>query len=173
MNKYDWGFVILAILIWITFFIAVAAYDMCLETEPEPNIPEIIRQEIQTEIAPLKEADRELKEEMKKWLEEWGVTEKEASFYAPLDPSAVENMCFSGNPNITASGAQVEIGTTIAAGAGIPFGTEMYIQNFGWRIVEDRGSMIGEGQVDIAVEDRKTALKLGRQRLTVVSRRGS
>ena len=37
-------------------------------------------------------------------LERIEVKEVNLSFYAPLDPNAVEGMCYSGNPEITASG---------------------------------------------------------------------
>ena len=69
--------------------------------------------------------------------------------YAPLDPDAIEGMCYSGDPNVTASGAKSDPNRTIAAGPGIPFGTQIYIPGIGNRIVEDRGSAITDNHIDI------------------------
>ncbi len=111
--------------------------------------------------------------EMEEWIEGWEVEDWEASFYAPLDPAAVEGMCYSGDPTVTKSGATVEIGRTVAAGPDIPIGTLLYIEGFGWREVQDRGSAVnynddGLRQVDIAVATRQEALALGRQEVIVV-----
>jgi 3D (Asp-Asp-Asp) domain-containing protein len=92
----------------------------------------------------------------------------ELTGYAPLDPRAVEGMCFSGNPNITASGARVEIGTTVAAGRGIPFGTRVFVVGHGWRTVQDRGGMITNSHIDIAVATREEARAIGRRNATVI-----
>jgi len=107
-------------------------------------------------------------EELEKRLEElqeilqWPATEKEITFYAPLDPSAVEGMCYSGDPTVTASGAESKPGVTIAAGPGIPYGTEIYIPGIGYRVVEDRGSAISNNHIDVMVWDRAEALDRGR-----------
>ncbi len=126
----------------------------------------------------LREENRELYRrvlELEEWIEGWNVETWEASFYAPLDPAAVEGMCYSGDPTVTKSGATVEIGRTVAAGPGVPFGTLLWIDGFGWREVQDRGSMVnysdaGLPQVDIAVESRADALKFGRQEVRVMYR---
>ena len=47
-------------------------------------------------------------------LNKWSVYE--ATAYAPLDPKAKEGMCYEGDPRITASGAPVVPGVTVAAG---------------------------------------------------------
>jgi 3D (Asp-Asp-Asp) domain-containing protein len=91
-----------------------------------------------------------------------------ATAYAPLDPDAVEGVCYAGDPNVTASGREIRPGITVAAGPSIPFGTWIWIEGFGWRCVEDRGSAIKDGHVDIAMISRQNALDFGRQEVLVI-----
>ena len=117
----------------------------------------------------LSDAKGELRE-IQAWVNTWTIDEAELSFYAPLDPLAKEGVCFSGDRTITASGAPVVIGETIAAGPDIPFGTQVWIEGWGRREVQDRGGRIGEGQIDIAVGTVEEAMKLGRQTVKVAYR---
>lgn len=98
-------------------------------------------------------------------LNKWSVYE--ATAYAPLDPNAKEGMCYEGNPRITASGAPVVPGVTVAAGKELPFGTELYIKGIGKRIVQDRGGAIGRGCIDIAVKTQAEAIRFGRRHVLV------
>ncbi len=98
---------------------------------------------------------------------QWELQTFEVTHYAPLDPAAVEGVCYSGNPGITASGAAVEIGTTAAAAWSLPYGTRLYIPGYGFRVVQDRGGDIVEGRLDIAVASKKEAYQLGRKPLPV------
>lgn len=91
----------------------------------------------------------------------------EVTAYAPLDSNAVEGVCFSGDPSVTASGAPVIIGETAAAGNIFPFGTKLYIEEFGWRTVTDRGGMVSDRQLDVAVATQKEALEWGRRNVRV------
>lgn len=95
-----------------------------------------------------------------------------ATAYAPLDPDAVEGVCYAGDPNVTASGREIRPGITVAAGPSIPFGTWIWIEGFGWRCVEDRGSAIKDGHVDIAMISRQDALDFGRQEVLVIIPKG-
>ncbi len=139
-----------------------------LESLEEEN--RLLKQELEE----LQELNRELQdlhkdiEEIKGILE--GAREREMllTAYAPLDPRAVEGMCYSGDPNITASGAQVVPGVTVAAGREIPFGTRVWIEGFGMRVVQDRGGRIGSDNLDMAVETRAEAFQVGRQRVRVL-----
>jgi len=63
---------------------------------------------------------------------------------------------------ITKSGAEVKEGRTCAA-VGLPFGTKLYIEGVGVRVVEDTGGLV-PGQVDIFMEDVDRALEWGRQK---------
>lgn len=77
-----------------------------------------------------------------------GVAPAKVTEYAPgLGGINCQEPC-----NITASGAPVEPGVTAACGPDYPFGTQVYIPGYGWRTCQDRGGMIENGEVDIAVE---------------------
>ena len=107
-------------------------------------------------------------ERMDEWLEEWEGDVWEATAYAPLDSRAKEGMCYSGDPRITASGAEVIPYVTAAAGPGVEFGTKVYVAGDGARIVQDRGGRIGNGCIDLAMKTREEALAWGRRRVPVV-----
>ena len=58
----------------------------------------------------------------------------------------------SDDYTVTASGMPVEEGATCACGPGIPFGTQVYIEGFGWRVCWDRGSAIMDNEIDVMTE---------------------
>ncbi len=132
------------------------------------NINLLLMEEIQQ----LREENENLQRRMEEWLDEWGVEEVEITAYAPLDPRAVEGMCYSGNPNITTSGAKVVPGETLAAGPDVEFGTRVWVNGSMW-VVQDRGGMVnrndeGLRQLDLAVWTREEAFRIGRQRTVAV-----
>lgn len=90
-----------------------------------------------------------------------------ATGYAPLDPNAVEGMCYSGDPNITASGAKSDPNVTIAAGPELPFGTQVFIPGVGNRTVQDRGAAITKGHIDIMFATQKQAFEFGVQDIAI------
>lgn len=92
----------------------------------------------------------------------------EVTAYAPLDPNAMPGMCYSGDPNVTASGAPPVPYVTAAAGPSVPFGSRVYIEGLGWRTVNDRGGRIGDRQLDVVVESNREARLFGRQMLRVI-----
>lgn len=98
-------------------------------------------------------------------LNKWSVYE--ATAYAPLDMNAKEGMCYEGDSRITASGAPVVPGVTVAAGKELPFGTELYIRGIGKRIVQDRGAAISRGHIDIAAKTQAEAIRFGRRPVLV------
>lgn len=70
---------------------------------------------------------------------------------------------------ITASGAKVKEGHTIAAPPDIPFGTKIYIPYFDTIFtVEDRGGAIKGDRLDVYMKDVSEALEFGRRRLDVI-----
>lgn len=81
--------------------------------------------------------------------------------YAPLAETAVEGMCYSGNPNITASGQRVEIGKTAAAGPDVEFGTKIIVPGKGTYEVQDRGGAIGNKDLDLTTETTSRAFGFG------------
>lgn len=67
-----------------------------------------------------------------------------------------------GGAGITATGTQVTAGRTIAVDPGvIPYGTEVYIEGYGWRVAEDCGGAVNGKHIDIAVETHSQALSMG------------
>lgn len=62
-----------------------------------------------------------------------------------------EHICGTGT-GITASGAPVEADVTVAADPDVfPFGTILYIEDIGVRIVQDKGAGIQGKHLDVAV----------------------
>ena len=115
------------------------------------------REQLQKDIAEIKEILTGARE-----------AEMALTAYAPLDPRAVEGVCYSGDPTITASGERVEPGVTIAAGRNIPFGTRVWIEGHGMGVVQDRGGRIGSNNLDLAVWTRAEAYQIGRQQARVL-----
>ena len=73
--------------------------------------------------------------------------------------------CCGKTNGITASGTVATEGRTVAAD--LPFGTKIYIDGVGERIVEDRGGGIGTGKIDIFMSDHNSALQFGVRKLDV------
>lgn len=91
--------------------------------------------------------------------------EVEVTYYCP---------CTNCTPGygITASGVAPVAGRTLAADTSIfPIGTEVYIENVGWRVVEDTGSAIKGLRVDVYVDDHNEALQLGRHKAFLIVKR--
>ncbi len=61
--------------------------------------------------------------------------------------------CCGKTDGITASGTVATVGRTIAAPKDIPFGTMLYIDGIGERVVEDRGGAIEGNHLDVLCED--------------------
>lgn len=57
--------------------------------------------------------------------------------------------CCGKIDGITASGEKAMVGRTIAAPSNLPFGTKLYIEGIGERIVEDRGGSISGQRLDL------------------------
>ena len=61
--------------------------------------------------------------------------------------------CCGKTDGITASGTYATAGRTVAASSKFNFGTRLYIDGLGKRVVEDRGGAIGGGRLDVVCED--------------------
>jgi len=118
------------------------------------------QRQIYKHLQEIQEKNNRIIDKLEELLKTWEVYEAEITYYAPLDPNAVEGMCYSGDPTVTASGAPVEIGVTAAAND-LPFGTLVFIEGHGPRIIQDRGAL-DPGQIDVAVWAREEALQRGR-----------
>ena len=92
--------------------------------------------------------------------------------YAPLDPNAVEGMCYSGNPAITATGTRTRIGVAASDWNELPVGTIIEIPGYGEAIVEDTGSAMRnykEGiKIDIFHATRTESFIWGEQPLDII-----
>ena len=63
--------------------------------------------------------------------------------------------CCGKTDGVTASGAMATVGRTIAASSEFAFGTRLYIEGIGERVVEDRGGAIGGGRIDVLCHDHE------------------
>lgn len=72
-----------------------------------------------------------------------------------------KHICGMG-AGITATGTKVTAGRTVAVDPKvIPYGTQIYIEGYGWRIAEDCGGAVKNKQIDIAVNMHDEALSMG------------
>jgi 3D (Asp-Asp-Asp) domain-containing protein len=72
-----------------------------------------------------------------------------------------KHICGTG-AGITATGTQVTAGRTIAVDPTvIPYGSQVYIEGYGWRTAEDCGGAVKNKQIDIAVDTHSNALSMG------------
>lgn len=87
------------------------------------------------------------------------VGEFKLTFYSP-SPNETDD-----TPNITASGAQLKPGITVAVDPRYwKLGTKFYIEGYGYVVAEDTGSGIkGPRTMDVSVETKDQALKKGVQ----------
>lgn len=71
--------------------------------------------------------------------------------------------CCGKSDGITASGEKAVEGVTVAMDKSIPFGTKIYIDGVGERIVQDRGGAIKGNRIDLYFDSHQEALNFGRQ----------
>lgn len=67
--------------------------------------------------------------------------------------------CCGNTKGITASGVDAIAGYTVAADKSIPFGITLYIEGYGYYVVEDRGNF-GENVIDIAAPNHDSCYNL-------------
>ena len=74
---------------------------------------------------------------------------------------AYEHICGYGD-GLTAIGTKVKPGITIAVDPKvIPYGTEVYIEGYGWRVAEDCGGGVKGNHIDVAVDTHSEAMANG------------
>lgn len=71
--------------------------------------------------------------------------------------------CCGKSDGITASGEKAIEGITVAMDKSMPFGTKIYIDGVGERIVQDRGGEIKGNRIDLYFDSHQEALNFGRQ----------
>lgn len=96
--------------------------------------------------------NREIKETEQSFAETYIVTA-----YCPCEK------CCGKTDRITASGVKAVEGVTVATDKSIPFGTKIYIEGVGERIVQDRGGAIKGNKIDLYFDTHEQALEWGRQ----------
>ena len=80
--------------------------------------------------------------------------------------------CCEKTDGITASGVKATEGVTVAMDKSIPFGTKIYIDGVGERIVQDRGGAIKGNRIDLYFENHNDAMNFGRQTKEVTIMKG-
>ena len=80
--------------------------------------------------------------------------------------------CCGKNDGITASGAKAVEGVTVAMDKSMSFGTKIYIDGIGERIVQDRGGAIKGNRIDLYFDSHQEALNFGRQTKEVTIMKG-
>lgn len=87
--------------------------------------------------------------------------------HVPLEATAYCSCpicCGRWSDGWTASGTRATAGRTLAADpTWFPFGACLAIEDLGRRFVEDTGSAIVDGRIDVYFEDHREALEFGRQ----------
>jgi 3D (Asp-Asp-Asp) domain-containing protein len=68
---------------------------------------------------------------------------------------------------VTATGTKPSIGTVAADSSIIPSGTEMFIEGYGFGIVEDTGSSIVGNKIDVFHPSREWCYEWGRRKVKV------
>lgn len=71
--------------------------------------------------------------------------------------------CCGKADGITASGVKATEGVTVAMDKSMPFGTKIYIDGIGERIVQDRGGAIKGNRIDLYFNNHQEALNFGRK----------
>ena len=73
--------------------------------------------------------------------------------------------CCGSDKGITASGVQAIPGYTVATHKSIPFGTTLYIEGYGYYVVEDRG--VGRNHIDVAANNHEECYSLTNTKVNV------
>ncbi|HOK65164.1 MAG TPA: 3D domain-containing protein [Bacillota bacterium] len=155
----------LILALYFLFSIVQTTYQIHTEIQQQredtQNLIRIWQQQIEDNV--------EFKEQWREFMNRLQVEEMTATAYAPLDPDAVEGMCYSGNPLVTATGARTTPGRTIAVDpAVIPMGARVYIPGVGVRVAEDVGGTIKGYEIDLCMETVREALRWGRRSVMAV-----
>lgn len=86
------------------------------------------------------------------------LTEAGTFFCTAYCTEQYEHICGEGH-GITASGQPIQAGVTVAADQSIfPYGTVLYIEGIGIRIVQDKGGAVQGNHLDVAVDTHGNAL---------------
>lgn len=89
----------------------------------------------------------------------------EISYYCNEDYS---HICNDGGGGKTSTGNDPIVGNTIAVDPQIiPYGSQVYIEGYGWRVAEDCGGAVDGNHIDMLVGTHEEALDLGKDNSNV------
>ena len=92
--------------------------------------------------------------------------------YAPLDPLAVEGMCFQGDPSVTATGMQTAPNIIAVDPKRIPYGSKILIEGFDKVFTAgDTGSAMRNAEgllIDVFAHTRQEAFQFGKQERKII-----
>lgn len=107
---------------------------------------------------------RELEEE----IERLRTIRARVTAYSPLDNQS--GICADSDPTVTATGTRPRIGVVAVDPNKIPYGTEMFVPNYGVAVAEDTGGLIRSYDgiaIDLTMETYAEAMAWGVQYLDV------
>ena len=89
--------------------------------------------------------------------------------YAPYDNKS--GMCNDGTPDTTATNTKPKCGTIAADPKRIPYGTRLYIPEYGYGIVEDTGSALRKDKdnirIDVYMDTYEEAIEWGKKEMII------
>lgn len=89
--------------------------------------------------------------------------------YAPYDNKS--GMCNDGTPDTTATNTKPKRGTIAADPKRIPYGTKLYIPEYGYGIVEDTGSALRKDKdnirIDVYMDTYEEAIEWGKKEMII------
>lgn len=120
------------------------------EFEIEPQIEELVQVNFHVDVplimgcvpVPNKAQDKQEAQPAMRYLGQFKITGYDTC-----------SRCCGKTDGVTASGTQATVGRTCAAGKDLPFGTRLYIEGIGERIVEDRGGGVNGEHIDVLCQD--------------------
>jgi len=152
---------------FIIIHILTAPEEPKVITEPAPAKYHILQEEMEQAREDIKYLHWEI-QELKDALEEIDLLTFEATAYAPLDPRAVEGMCYSGDPTETYTGLPLDNQAIAVDPDVIPLGSWVWVKDFGWMQARDIGGNIKGHRIDLFMQDRDDALTWGRRDVQVL-----
>ncbi len=137
-------------------------------TIPETKLIEEIEQKTEKEIT--KENDEEDKTtEVSRDGEKYIPIRAIVTAYAPYDNKS--GMCNDGTPDTTATNTKPKRGTIAADPKRIPYGTKLYIPEYGYGIVEDTGGALRKDKdnirIDVYMDTYEEAIKWGKKEMII------
>ena len=140
------------VVLWVTWYSYNLKYDAL------NNELTTVQNNMQTKVNELNEANKLIEDLKDSYYELVYIGEFKLTHYCN---EQFEHICGYGD-GLTATGTHTTVGRTIAVDPTvIPYGTEVYIEGYGWRIAEDCGGAVKNKQIDILVNTHDQAMFTG------------